>query len=150
MSGLRALRWRLRGSPRLAALVVLVHALGGWALWQALPGVAGAALAGLLLGLGLFAAHDRALLRARGSMRALEVGEDDRVELSMWDGSLTHGRASARRHVCRYWVALALGAPARRAVLVTADMLEPAAFRRLRLWALWGEAAHVVPAQRAS
>ncbi|HEY5637014.1 MAG TPA: protein YgfX [Burkholderiales bacterium] len=150
MSDPRVLRWRLHGSPRLAAVLVLVHALGGWALWQVLPGLSGAALAGLLVALGLHAAHARALLRAAGSMRALEVGEDDRVELSMRDGRLTHGRASARRHVCRYWVALSLGAPARRAVLVTADMLEPAAFRRLRLWALWGEAARVVPAQRAS
>jgi len=34
-------------------------------------------------------------------------------------------------------VALPLRSPSRRTLLVTADMLDPAEFRRLRIWALW-------------
>jgi hypothetical protein len=34
-------------------------------------------------------------------------------------------------------VVLPLLTPFRRTLLVTADMLDPAEFRRLRIWALW-------------
>jgi len=127
---------------------MLIHGAGAWALWLVLPGLGGAASALLLLALGAFAARDRALLRAPGSLSGLEIGEGDRVELSTRDGHRLSGVARTRRHVNRFWVAFSVGAPVRRALFITADMLDPVAFRHLRLWALWGEAARVAPGRR--
>ena len=47
--------------------------------------------------------------------------------------------AGAGGHVSRLMVTLALRAPAKRTLLVTADMLDRDSFRALRVWALWGK-----------
>ena len=44
----------------------------------------------------------------------------------------------ARRYVHRSMVVLLVRRPARRAILITPDMLPGDSFRRLRVWALWG------------
>ena len=54
-----------------------------------------------------------------------------------------------RRYVSRHVVVVPLAGPQRRTVLVTGGMLAPEAFRRLRLWALWGRLPGVAPAQPA-
>ncbi len=115
-----------------------MHACAGLAALNVVPGVAGYALAAALLGLGLAAAWSRALLKARSSVRVLELGgEGAAIELA--DGARFAAPVSPRRYVSRFAVALALGAPAARTVLVTRDMLDADSFRALRIWALWGK-----------
>ena len=53
---------------------------------------------------------------------------------------------AGRRYVSRLAVTLPLRRP-RRTILVTADMLPAADFRRLRVWALWGKLPGVAAAQ---
>jgi hypothetical protein len=136
---LSALRLVLSPSPRLAALIVVLHAGAAAGALASVPGIAGAALAAALLALGATSAWGRALLRAGGAVRAIEVtGEEIVLELA--SGARLEGTASSRRYVSRFVVVLLVGAPARRAVLVAGDMLDPEMFRRLRVWALWGRA----------
>ena len=59
--------------------------------------------------------------------------------LVLKDGRRVAAELGERRHVSRFMVALPLRGALRRTVLVTADMLSAAEFRRLRLWALWGK-----------
>lgn len=135
------MQFRLGGSPRLATALILVHALGAGSLWMVVPGLPGAALAGLCLALGVVVARDRALLRAAGSVRELSIGEAGQVSLGLRDGRRVEGVAGARRHVSRFWVAFPIGGTMGRSLFIAADMLPPQAFRRLKLWALWDETA---------
>jgi hypothetical protein len=57
------------------------------------------------------------------------------------DGSRAEVAALAPRHVTRLWVVLRTGNHSCRTLIVFADMLAPAAFRRLRVWAWWGGVA---------
>src|SRR6185436_9467887 len=100
------------------------------------PGTAGFALAGALLALGCAAAWSRALLRSRSSVRAIELA-GERVSLELASGARLEAPASDRRYVTRHLVALPLGAPASRTLIVASDMLEADSFRALRIWALW-------------
>ena len=131
------LRLELRASRALAAAVVLVHAAGAAGMLLIAPGATGATLGLLLLGLGVFAAWNRALLRGPGAVRLLELGDERQVGAVLASGERLQGRASARCHVGPWWVVLPLASP-RRIVLVARGMLGPEEFRRLRLWALWG------------
>ena len=131
------LRLELRASRALAAAVILIHAAGAAGMLLIAPGVAGAVLAFLLLLLGAAAAWHKALLRAPGSIRVLELGGAREVGAVLASGKQLRGRAAARCHVGPWWVVLPLAAP-RRSLLVARDMLPAEEFRRLRLWALWG------------
>lgn len=133
-----ALRLELRASRVLAGALALVHGAGAACLAAIVPGHAGAILALFLLALGAVTARDRALLRARGSVRALELGESGAATLELADGRRLTARVGRRRHVGPWWVALPLEGGSRRSIVVARDMLPPAAFRSLRLWALWG------------
>ena len=67
-----------------------------------------------------------------------------------FDGTELAAPVAARRYVTRYVVALPLGSPLRRTLLVSADMLGVEEFRRLRLWALWNRLPGVAPKQLAA
>ena len=86
----------------------------------------------MLAALGMAAARSRALLRAKRSVRALEIGGDE-VVLELASGERIAAPASQRCYVSRFAVVL----PLSKTILVSADMLNPAEFRRLRVWALW-------------
>ena len=135
----------LSPSPALAALIVVLHAAAGVSALLLAGGPAGAALGALLLGLGIAAAWSRALLGAGRSVRAIEI-DGPSLTLETRDGERVRAVAPLRCHVSRFAVAL----PAPRAVLVSADMLGRADFRRLRLWALWGKLPAVAGKQLAA
>ena len=143
------LRLELSPSPRMAVLVVGLHAAAAACAAAVLPGAAGAALGAALLALGLWGAWSRALLRAQGSPRALELAGDE-ATLELRGGQRIAARAGPRRFVSRLAVALQLGRPLRRTLLVSADMLDRDAFRRLRIWALWGRLPGVAGTQLAA
>jgi hypothetical protein len=130
------------------------HAAAGMALLFLMPDFLGAALALAVAALGLAAAWSRALLRGRDAVRALELS-GDAVVVELGDGRVVAARAARRRYVSRLLVTLRLRAPAfrgvgDRALLVTADMLDPGEFRRLRVWALWGRLPAVAGEQLAA
>ncbi|HUQ74800.1 MAG TPA: protein YgfX [Burkholderiales bacterium] len=131
------MRFELSPSPLLAAAIVTAHAGAALAAWLVMPAVAGALLGLALIALGGAAAWSRALLRSSASVRAIQVGgAETRIELA--GGESFQVRVAERRYVTRYVVVLPLSnTPRNRTLLVTADMLGAAEFRRLRLWALW-------------
>jgi hypothetical protein len=131
-----ALRLTLAPSPLLALAIVALHATAAACSVAVLPGLAGGALAGAFLALGLAAARSRALLRSRASVRALELS-GPALTLELSGGGRITAQIAERRYVSRLAVTLPLRQP-RRTLLVTADMLPAAEFRRLRIWALWG------------
>ncbi len=131
-----SVRFQLRSSPALAATLVGGHVAAACAVLVVSRGAAGIALALALLALGVAAAWSRALLAAGSSIRAIEVaGPETTFELA--SGARFVAPVRARRYVTRHAIALPLGAPLRRTLFVTADMLGAAEFRRLRIWALW-------------
>jgi hypothetical protein len=129
-------RFQLRSSPALAAALVGGHVAAALGIFIALPGAAGGALAVALVALGGAAAWSRALLAAHSSVRAIEIG-GAQATFELASGARFAAPVAARRYVTRHVVALPLGAPLRRTLLVTTDMLGAAEFRRLRIWALW-------------
>jgi len=70
------LRLELRASRALAGALVLVHGAGAAAALLTLPGALAPGLAAALLALGAAALWRRALLRAPGSVRVVELAED--------------------------------------------------------------------------
>ena len=134
MSG--ALRLELKPSRRLAAAIVAAHAAAAVAAYIAIPGAMTALLSILLLVLGIATAWSRALLAASASIKVLEIGTE-RPTLELASGERFAAELASRRYVARHLVALPLRGPSRRTLLVTADMLAPDEFRRLRIWALW-------------
>ena len=135
------LRLELRPSRALAAALALLHVSAALCALATFPGTPGSALAALFLALGAVAAWQRALLRGRGAVRAIELGAEAAATLELADGRRLTGSVAERRHVSSLWVTLPLRGAPRRTLLVAADMLAPAAFRQLRLWALWGRVA---------
>ena len=135
------LRLELRPSRALAAALALLHVSAALCALATFPGTPGSALAALFLALGAVAAWQRALLRGRGAVRAIELGAEAAATFELADGRRLTGSVAARRHVSSLWVTLPLRGAPRRTLLVAADMLAPAAFRQLRLWALWGRVA---------
>ena len=73
--------------------------------------------------------------------------EFDRMRAELGDGRSLALRAGRARYVGRLFVALPLGVPLQRTLLVSADMLDPHDFRRLRIWALWGRLPGVAAQQ---
>ena len=143
-----ACRVALRPSPALAAAIVVAHGAAAVAAGFLMKDVWGAALAVALLALGGATAWSRALLRGRYAVRALELGEG-RVRARLGNGQEVELPIAPRRYVSRLFVTLGLGAPLSRTLLVSADMLERADFRRLRIWALWGRLPDVAAGQLA-
>ena len=127
-----SLRLVLSPSPAFAAVIVALHAAAGAATFFLVGGIAGGALGAMLLMLGLAAAWSRALLGSARSVRALEIGGDE-VVLELASGEQIAAPAPQRCYVGRFAVVLQLS----KTILVSADMLNPAEFRRLRVWALW-------------
>lgn len=133
------LRLELRGSPALAGLVVVSHGLAAGVLLAFLPPAQGTLGALLLLVLAAHGVRTSALLLAPGSPRALRPGPDAVMAVGLRSGEEVSGAVLERRFVSRWLVIVDLaGAGGRRTILVARDMLDPEAFRRLRLWALWG------------
>jgi hypothetical protein len=126
------LRLVLSPSASLAAALVALHAAAALSAFLVIPGLAGAAIAVLLLLLGAAAAWSRALLRARRSPRALEI-RGDSFTLELAGGARLEMPRPPRCYVSRLAVIL----PS-QSILVAADMLPREEFRRLRVWALWG------------
>jgi hypothetical protein len=140
VSAPNATRFRLSPSRRFALLIVVAHVAAGGALVVVLQNaVLGWALAALLTLLGIAAARDRALLRGPGSIRGFALEGPGDISLELARGGQVSSRVRARRWVSAQIVVLPLALPRRRTLLVTSDMLAPEAFRRLRLWALWGQ-----------
>jgi hypothetical protein len=86
-------------------------------------------------------------------VRAIQLGGEQPV-FELAGGESLGVAVGHRRYVTRFVVTLPLSRPLSRTLLVTADMLGPREFRRLRLWAIWGrlsvERRGVAPAQLAS
>jgi len=145
-----SLRLELAPSRRLAAAIVAAHAAAAAAVLTVLDGFAGVFLALALLALGAAAAWSRALLRARASVRSIELGGALPV-FHLASGEALPAAVGARRYVSRLLVTLPVGAPHfspwGRTLLVSADMLRPEEFRRLRIWALWDRLPGVAAAQ---
>ena len=146
MSARAPLRLELAPSRALAATIVALHATAAVCVLLVLPSTAGAMLAGCLMVLGLAAAWSRALLKSPASVRALEISASE-VTLELASGERIACQPAARRYVNRFMVTLPLRLPMRRSVLITGDMLESDAFRRLRIWALWGKLPGVATEQ---
>ena len=142
-----AVRFELRPSPALAALIVAAHSAAGAAIFSVMSGWSGALLAIAFVALGLAAAWSRALLRSPASVKAIQVGGPEPL-FELAGGESLSASIGERRYVTRYLVALPLGKPLGRTLLVTADMLGPRQFRLLRLWSLWNRLPSVAPAQQ--
>jgi hypothetical protein len=142
---LSARRLELSPSRGLAAAIVSLHLAASAAVLAVLPSLAGALLAAALVALGGIAAWSRALLRSASSVRALEL---DGMTLRIEDagGRSVAAQLAERRYVGPRGVVLVLRQPMKRTILVTAAMLDPQAFRALRLWTLWGR---LCPGKRA-
>jgi hypothetical protein len=143
---LSSLRLELAPSVALAAALVGMHAAAAACVALVVPGAAGAALAAALLALGLAVAWSRALLRSPASVRAIDI-DGPGIVLQLAGGASLPVEVAGRRFVSRFMVTLPVLRPVRRTVLVTADMLGSAEFRRLRIWALWGKLGAVAPKQ---
>jgi hypothetical protein len=144
------LRLDLSPSGGYAALVVALHAAASACVLAVLPGAAGWMLAAALLALGVAAARDRALLRGPRAPRAIEIAPGGQARLVLADGATAPLGALRGIGVARHWVALKVGSPARRGLLVTSGMLAAEPLRRLRLWALWQRQPGVAPGQRTA
>ena len=107
-------------------------------LWLTITGTAPVLVGLLVIVLGIAAASDRALLRGRAAVLAIELCGPEEVLLEFSDGTRHAVRAQRRRYVSRFGVGLRLGGGRRRSLFVAGGMLDPAAARNLRLWALWG------------
>jgi len=151
VSTANATRFQLRPSRRIALLIVCAHVGAAAAVLSVAYGTPwGWALAVLLVALGLASAWDRALLRASGSVRGFILEPPDEIVLELGQHGRARSRVEARRWVGAYLVVLPLTLPRRRTLLIAGDMLEPEPFRRLRLWALWGQLPGVAPIPRAA
>jgi hypothetical protein len=139
------LRLALAPSIRLAVAILALHAAAAACVLAALPGLYGGLLALAFVALGLAAAWSRALLRSGASVRAIEIAGAS-LALELASGEKRSAEVAGRRYVSRLAVTLPLRRP-RRTILVTADMLPAADFRRLRIWALWGKLPGVAAAQ---
>lgn len=138
MNGAPPVNFTLSPSPGLAAVIVAAHAAAAACLWLLMPGPLGAALAGLVVALGIAVARDRALLASPASIVGFEFTGRDTAVLQLRDGRHLAAAVGQGRVVHRYCVSLPVRAPRRGSLLVTPAMLEPESFRVLRLWSLWG------------
>ncbi len=134
----RPLRLELVPSRALAAAIASVHLAAAGSLLTVLTGWTGPVLAALVLALGGVAARDRALLRAPGSPRSIEILSDGSAKCLFANGESAVLDRDGLGVVTRFWVAVRLQARRRRSLFLSTGMLAPEDFRLLRLWALWG------------
>lgn len=144
-----ALRLRLSPSYGLAAAIVAAHGAAAAAVMFVMRDLSGAGLGAALFALGAAAAWRRALLHGHDAVRSLELDGGGEALVELGSGERLAVRVAPRRYVSRVLVALRLGAPLGRTLLVPADMLERREFRRLRVWALWGRLPDVAAEQLA-
>ena len=138
MSGERTFRIQLSPSRSLAATIVVVHGGAAVCAGMFVAGATGICLGLLIAALGIAAAWDRALLRGRRSVQALNIVSGDSVILELANAERVTLRISHRRFVSALVVILP-GTPwMRRTIVLWHDMLGADLFRALRLWALWG------------
>jgi membrane-bound toxin of toxin-antitoxin system len=142
----RRLRVELAPSAFLAILLIALHGAAALCVLAVLPGTPGLLIGALLAFLGMASAWSRALLRARSSVRALEL-VGPQLELRLGNGERFPAQVSERRYAGRYLVLLPLRQPVRRTILVSRDMLDADSFRRLRIWVLWGKVPAVAAKQ---
>ncbi len=154
MSSSLPLRLELSPCKSFAALLLLVHAAAGASLLAILTGWSGIAVALLLVALGCAAAWDRALLRAARSPRAVEIRPSNQALCVLASGETVPLEPLGGAGVTRYWVALGLRWPERRALfarrsalLVSSCMMSAESGRLLRLWARWQKVPGVAPGQ---
>ena len=138
MNSVQPVRLALSPSPTLAALIVALHGIAAACSLTVLTGWFAIATATLVFALGVAAAVDRALLAARRSPRAIEIGPSGEAYCTFADGDSAPVVAGRGAAVTRHWVSLRLRAPWRHSLLVVAGMLTDDNFRLLRLWTLWG------------
>jgi hypothetical protein len=141
-NGTPPLRLELTASPGLAAVILALHLGAAACFLTVLTGWHAVALSVLIATLGAIAAWDRALLRSPYSPRALEFPRHGAAKCLFANGESALLQPLKGTAVTRYWVALGLGSPRRRSLLVAGGMLAPQALRLLRLWALWGKLPH--------
>lgn len=127
--------------------MVAVHVAAACCVAMVLPGLAGTAIAALLVGLGGATAWDRALLRHRDSIRSLLIEGPQTMRLITRNGAEAAVQVAARRYVSRLAVILSMRHGTRRTIVVACNMLDVESFRRLRLWAMWGRVLGVAPEQ---
>jgi hypothetical protein len=127
----------------------MAHLAAAAAVYVLIEGSLGVAAAIGFVALGAAAAWGRALLAVASSVRAIELGAAEPV-FELANGARIAAPVAPRRYVTRHLVALPLGGELRRTLLITADMLSPQEFRRLRLWALWNRLPGVAPKQLAA
>jgi hypothetical protein len=143
------LRLALSPSRGLAALILALHGIAALCILTVLTGWLAVAAAVLALALGAFAAWDRALLRSGAAPLAIEIRASGEAACLLAGGREAAIQPKAGGNaVTRHWVSLRLRSPWRRSLLVTAGMLPPESFRRLRLWAQWGQLPAVAWRQR--
>jgi hypothetical protein len=126
----------------------VAHGAAALAVLKVMPGASGVMVAMLIAALGVLYVWGRALHRMPSSIKALELG-GAQLDIELASGERLSAEASERRYVGRYLVLIPLRTP-RRTVLVTRDMADAAAFRRLRIWALWGRLPAVAAGQLAA
>ncbi len=117
---------------------MVVHVCAAACFLTVLTGWGGIALAVLTVVLGGAAAWDRALLRSRRSPRVIEISRAGTAQCLFANGESAALEPLGGSAVTRFWVALRMRSPRRRALFVAAGMLPAGSMRLLRLWALWG------------
>ena len=131
-------------------MIVALHVVAAISALLALQGAAGVVLAVALLALGLAAARSRALMMAARSVRAIELESANGAVLELANGERLSAQVAGRRYVSRFMVNVPVVQPVRRTILVFRGMLADDAFRRLRIWALWGKLPGVAGKQLLS
>lgn len=133
---------KLRASPRLTLVLLCAHAAAAVAAWLAFGNAAGSAIALLVMTAGAVSIHGHALLLANDSPAHLVLPDSGELRLVDRSGLDWIPIADSACFVSRWVVIVPVsGRIARRRVLIAGDMLSPEAFRRLRIWALWGASA---------
>ena len=137
----RPLRLRLRSSPRLAAVLLAAHVAAAAALWASLLPVA-LSIAGSMAvaASAAWSMRGHAFRSAPSSVVELELYEDCTLSAGTVDGRWVRCRLIGSSFVSRVLTVLNLrseDAWGVRSVLISADAVEPDAFRRLRVWLQW-------------
>jgi len=133
----------------LAGALLLVHTSAALCAGLALGLPYGPPMGALLVLLGAHSAWRHALLRSARSVRSIEIAAAGQAMVERADGARLPGQVSRRRHVSRYWVAMAVRGTAANPILIAGDMLDADSFRALRIWALWNRLPRCSPAPHA-
>ncbi|CAG0972815.1 hypothetical protein BURK2_01395 [Burkholderiales bacterium] len=131
------LRLQLQGSPALAAVFLALHGATAVLPWL-LPGPAWVrgALCVAVLGQGAWAIWAKALRRARGELRTLEIDREGNLLLEQGDGRRKEARVLPGSLVLPFLVMLSyriLGERRSRRLVLTPDAAGAEAFRKLRI-----------------